>query len=175
MLVNRLVVGYLEENCYILEKNNEVLIIDPGAEYYKIKEILKDKNLIGILITHRHFDHIGALEELLSDYKVPVYDNNNTTEKEYTLNDFTFKVINTYGHTNDSITFYFYQEKIMFTGDFVFKNTIGRTDLPTGNYNEMYFSIKKIKEYNDDITIYPGHGDKTKLGYEKRNNKYFKL
>lgn len=175
MIIDRVVVGYLEENCYILEKNNNVLVIDPGAEYNKIKEKLRNKNVIGILITHRHFDHIGALNDLLNDYKVHVYEDDNTIEKEYNVNNFTFKVIKTYGHTNDSITFLFYQEKIMFTGDFVFKDTVGRTDFPTGNYEQMLISINKIKEYNDEIIIYPGHGDKTNLGYEKKNNNYFKL
>jgi len=175
MIIDGVVVGYLEENCYILEKNNNVLVIDPGAEYNKIKEKLRNKNVIGILITHRHFDHIGALNDLLNDYKVPVYEDDNTIEKEYNVNNFTFKVIKTYGHTNDSITFLFCQEKIMFTGDFLFKDTVGRTDFPTGNYEQMLISINKIKEYNDEIIIYPGHGDKTNLGYEKKNNKFFKL
>ena len=61
----------------------------------------------------------------------------------------------------------------MFTGDFIFKDNIGRCDLPGGDINEMYASIKKIKLYDSDIDIYPGHGDKTTLGYEIRNNIYF--
>ena len=62
----------------------------------------------------------------------------------------------------------------MFVGDFLFKLGIGRWDLPTGNINEMQSSIKAIKEYPNDITIYPGHGDITNLGYEKVNNPYVK-
>lgn len=173
MLVNKIVVGYLEENCYILEKDNNVIVIDPGDEYPKIKNMLQGKNVVGILITHRHFDHIGALDDLLNDYKVLIYEDNNTLEKEYNIMDFTFKVIKTYGHTNDSITFYFEKEKVMFTGDFIFQGTIGRTDLPTGNFEDMLLSINKIKEYSSDTTIYPGHGNKTTLGYEKQNNIYF--
>lgn len=175
MLVNKIVVGYLEENCYILEKDNNVIVIDPGDEYPKIKNMLQGKNVVGILITHRHFDHIGALDDLLNDYKVLIYEDNNTLEKEYNIMDFTFKVIKTYGHTNDSITFYFEKEKVMFTGDFIFQGTIGRTDLPTGNFEDMLLSINKIKEYSSDTTIYPGHGNKTTLGYEKQNNIYFNM
>ena len=63
----------------------------------------------------------------------------------------------------------------MFTGDFLFKETVGRTDLEYGNLNEMKESIKKIKKYDNDIVIYPGHGEKTTLGYEKENNEYFNM
>ena len=61
----------------------------------------------------------------------------------------------------------------MFCGDFIFKDNIGRVDLPTGNYQEMIESINKIKQYDDDIVLYPGHGEQTKLGYEKKHNYYF--
>ena len=74
----------------------------------------------------------------------------------------------------DSITFYFRNDKIMFTGDFLFKETIGRFDLVGSDYNKMLDSIFKIKKYDDDIVIYPGHGNSSILGYEKKNNPYFK-
>ena len=61
----------------------------------------------------------------------------------------------------------------MFVGDFIFKDNIGRVDLPTGNYQEMIESINKIKKYDDDIVLYPGHGDSTTLGHEKKHNYYF--
>ena len=61
----------------------------------------------------------------------------------------------------------------MFTGDFLFKDNIGRCDLPTGNVAKMKESINKIKKYSDNIKIYPGHGEETNLGYEKKNNYYF--
>ena len=86
-------VGYLETNCYILEKNNNILLIDPGDESYKIIDKIKDKKLLAILITHNHFDHIGALNDILNKYKVDVYDKNNLEEKEYNIEDFNFKVI----------------------------------------------------------------------------------
>ena len=61
----------------------------------------------------------------------------------------------------------------MFTGDFIFRDTVGRVDLPTGSEKEMNKSIEKIKKYDDDIDIYPGHGDITTLSYEKKSNVYF--
>lgn len=173
MKISNIVVGYLEENCYFLEINNKVLIIDPGDEYLKIKDKLKNKELIGILITHHHNDHIGALNSLINDFNVSVYSNNNLEEKIYDIDDFKFEVIKTYGHTTDSLTYYFKEENVMFTGDFIFKETIGRTDLPTGNFDEMEKSIEKIKQFNDNIIIYPGHGDDTTLDYEKKYNYYF--
>ena len=172
MEVKRLVVGPLETNCYLLIKDNHYLIIDPGEEAEKIKKCITGK-VDGILITHHHFDHVGALEELKDYYQVPVYDINNLKEKSYNINNFSFEVIYTFGHTDDLITYYFKDDRIMFVGDFIFKDSIGRTDLPGGDMSKMQKSLEKIKKYPDDITIYPGHGNKTTLGYEKGNNYYF--
>lgn len=174
MQIKRLIVGGLQTNCYILVIDNECLIIDPGDNYELIKNNITDKPVLAILITHNHFDHIGALEKLKHYYKCNVYDKYNLEEKEYLIGKFKFEVIYTPGHTSDSITFYFRDDSVMFSGDFIFKNTIGRTDLDTGNSDIMNQSIKKISNYNDDIVIYPGHGDLTVLGFEKENNIYFK-
>ena len=110
----------------------------------------------------------------MEKFGYPVYDLNNLHEGINKIDNFTFEVITTFGHTMDSITYYFREDKIMFTGDFLFYGTIGRCDLPESNYDVMLKSIEKIKKYDDDIVIYPGHGIKTKLGYEKLNNPYFK-
>lgn len=162
--------GY-QENCYLLEKDNKILIIDPGNDYLNIKEKLKDKQVLGFLITHNHMDHIGVLSELLNDYNVNIYDYS-LEEKDYSIDKFKFKIIKTPGHTNDSVSFYFEDEKVMFTGDFIFKGTIGRTDLPTGDMNTMINSIKKIKTYPKDIIIYPGHGESTTIENELKSNYY---
>ena len=172
MHIEKIEVGELRTNCYLIEKEGNSLIIDPGDEYIKIKEFIKDKNLIGILITHSHFDHIGCVNNLTKDYNIPVYDNNSLKEGINHIKNFTFEVIKTYGHTMDSISFYFEEDKIMFTGDFLFYNTIGRYDFKESNINEMIASIDRIKKYPKDITIYPGHGRKTNLGYEIQNNPY---
>ena len=165
-------VGFLNENCYILSINNKSLVIDPGDEYLKIKRKLGNNELLGILITHRHFDHIGALDEFINDYNVKVFEFNNLEEKLYEIGPFKFNVIFNPGHSTDSVTYYFKNEGIMFVGDFIFKNGIGRCDLKGGNSKAMSESIDKIKKYNSCI-IYPGHGDKTKLEDEKKNNPFF--
>lgn len=154
MKINRLVVGNYLTNCYILSIDNKCLIIDPGDDYQDIINHVGNKTILGILITHSHFDHIGAVKYFNNE----VYSYNNLKEKEYKIGDFIFDVIYTPGHTNDSICFYFKNEGIMFTGDFLFKDGIGRTDLG-GNDIDMKNSLIKIKKYPINIKIYPGHGE----------------
>ena len=173
MNVERLIVGELEENTYILSINNNVLIIDPGCSALKIIEKIGNKKVDGILITHRHFDHIGALDYLINYYNTSFYDYSNIKEGKNNINNFNFEVIYNPGHTSDSISFYFYEYEFLFSGDFIFKGTIGRTDLETGNMFDMINSIKKICKYNPKIKIYPGHGDYTYLEDEMKYNYYF--
>lgn len=166
-MIKTIKVGYLQTNCYILIKDNNALIIDPGDEAKKIKEATKDLNVEAILITHHHFDHVGALEEF-KNIEIIDYKNKKTKTKN-----FEFEIIETKGHTEDSISFYFEKEKVMFVGDFVFEGSIGRTDLETGNMEEMEKSIQKLKTYPKDIELYPGHGNKTTLEIELENNPFF--
>ncbi|MDD3392004.1 MAG: MBL fold metallo-hydrolase [Bacilli bacterium] len=173
MKIKTIPVGNLQANCYLLIKDNQCLIIDPGSESKKIMEIIGDLQPLAILLTHHHFDHVGALETIKNRYNIDVYDNDNLTEGFNKINNFAFEVIKTYGHTDDSITYYFKKEKMMFSGDFIFKGTVGRCDLPSGDFNIMLSSIAKIKKYDDDITIYPGHGDITSLKEERQTNPYF--
>ena len=172
MTIEKEVVGLLQTNCYILEENNEVIVIDPGDDFLKIDKHLINKNIVGIIITHNHSDHIGAVKDIVNKYHCSVYDSSNLSEGINRIGTFQFEVISTKGHTNNSITIYFKEDKCMFVGDFIFKLGIGRWDLPTGNVKDMLLSIKKIKNYPDDIYIYPGHGASTTLGYEKENNEY---
>ncbi len=174
MNIEKVITGTLEENCYILIKNNTCLVVDPGADYQKIKEKIGDNKVLGVLITHSHFDHVGALRNFLSKKSVKIFKKSNTQEKEYNLGEFHFKCIYTPGHSSDSITFFFEEINSMFVGDFIFKDSIGRCDLPTGDINQMNQSLEKIKQYSDSITIYNGHGEKTTLGQEKKKNIYFK-
>lgn len=173
MNIKKLVVGPLQENCYIVEKEGESLIIDPGDEADKIIASITYPP-VAILITHNHFDHVGAVLSLKEKYNIPVYDYNNLKEGELSTGKFNIDVIYTPGHTSDSVTFYFKEEKTMFTGDFLFKESIGRTDLSTGNFKEMQKSIRKILTYSDIIKVYPGHGEDTTLGQEKKYNEYLK-
>lgn len=174
MKVETVVTGAIEENCYILKKNNTCLVIDPGDDYPKIKEKIGDDKVVGVLVTHSHFDHVGALRNFLNKRSIKVFKKSNLQEKEYELGDFKFEVIYTPGHSADSVTFYFKEDKIMFVGDFIFQGSIGRCDLPTGDENVMKRSLENIKKYDDDITLYPGHGNKTTLKEEKENNVFMK-
>ena len=160
MNIDKVSVGYLKTNCYIISINNECLVIDPGDEYEKIKEIIGNKKVIGSIITHHHFDHIGCI-----NYFDKIYDINNLKEGINNIDKFTFEVIYTPGHTKDSICIYFKEDNVMFVGDFLFKDGIGRTDLG-GNDIDMHNSLIKISKYNKDITILPGHGEESKLGIE---------
>ena len=163
-------VGFLQTNCYIIIKDNNYLIIDPGDEFNKIDSLIKG-NLVGIIITHYHFDHIGALEDFVNKYHVNVYDINNLKEGSNKIENFTFKMIKTPGHKSDLISILF--DNNLFCGDFIFENTIGRTDLPTGNLKEMIDSIKKIITLDKQIIIYPGHGNPTTLEKELPNLKKY--
>ena len=171
MVVDKLVLGWLRTNCYILINGKDCILIDPAEDYKTIVEKIDGLNLLGIIVTHNHPDHIGAVKDLLKIVPTKLLHFNNLEEKKYSIGSFNFEVIFTPGHTDDSITIYFEIEKVMFTGDFLFKETIGRTDLATSNHSDMLKSIKKIKTY-DNCVIYPGHGSKTELDYEKENNQF---
>lgn len=173
MKIDKVEVGTLAENCYVTSIDNKCLVIDPGAEAERIIDLIADKEVLGILITHHHFDHVGALEEIKAKYKAEVLDYTNASEKEYNIGPFTFEVIFNPGHTVDSISFYFKEENIMFVGDFIFYNSIGRCDLEGGDYKVMQNSIKKLCSIDKNITLYPGHGIETTLAYEKEHNPFF--
>ena len=160
MQVNRVVVGPLETNCYILTINDKCLVIDPGDEINKIKKEIGKKQVVGVIVTHYHFDHIGALNYFDESL---ILNKNNLEEKEYNIGEFNFEVIYTPGHKEDCITIYFIKENIMFTGDFIFEGTIGRIDLEGGSTIDMKNSLVKIKKYDGGIKIYPGHGNSTYL------------
>lgn len=168
MKIKTIKVGYLKTNCYILIKENNALIIDPGDDYETIKQNIKNLKIKGILITHHHFDHINALPYFKN---INIYDYSNL-EKINKIEEFEFETIKTKGHTSDSISFYFKEYNMMFVGDFIFENSIGRTDLETGNIEEMKKSIEKLKKYPKNTIIYPGHGNKTTLEKELKNNPF---
>lgn len=174
MKIEKIVTGILEENCYVLSQDDVCLVIDPGDDSAKIKKVIGTKKILAVLVTHVHFDHIGALRDFLLDNKhLSVLKKSNLEDqKEYQLGPFTFQVLYTPGHSRDSITFYFEKSKAMFTGDFLFRDVVGRCDLPTGDSKEMEASLRYIKTYNDNIKIYSGHGGTTTLGREKKENLY---
>ena len=174
MEIKQIITGALDENCYLLIQDDVCLVVDPGDEFLKIKKEIDNKKVLGVLITHSHFDHIGALRHFLTKKSIKIFKKSNVEEgKLYEIGPFEFEVLYTPGHSSDSVTYYFSKEKILFTGDFVFKDTVGRVDLPTGSENQMQASIEKIKQYPDEIKFYPGHGDPTTLKNEKDQNVYF--
>ncbi len=174
MEIIKVVTGALDENCYVLVKGDNCLVVDPGDDFHKIKEVINGRKVLGVLITHSHFDHIGALRNFLTKRSIKIFKRSNLEEKDYTIGDFKFSCIHTPGHSRDSVSFYFPEDEVMFVGDFIFKESIGRVDLPGGNNNEMNTSIAKILMYDDEIILYPGHNEDTTLGYEKENNPYLK-
>ncbi len=155
MKVIRLVVGDLATNCYIIvNENNEALVIDPGDDVNKIKEALSFYNLVEVLVTHSHFDHIGGYEEIKKGIGS-------------CSSSFSYEIIATPGHTSDSISFYFPALHAVFVGDFIFKQGIGRCDLG-GNIEDMKSSLKFfIERFPSSILLYPGHGEATTLEEEK--------
>ncbi len=163
--------GYLEENCYIVHNNKNALIIDPGSEGEKITSKVDELqlNVVGVLITHHHFDHVGALDYIKSKYKESIYVD---YINKNTISGFDYEIIENYGHTMDSVSYYFKNEKIMFTGDFVFKESIGNYDYI--NENIMYESLKRFILMDKDIIIYPGHGEKSSIGYEIKHNPFLR-
>ena len=177
MQIETLKVGYLKTNCYFLIKNQKCIIVDPGEDANKIKEKIQKLQLtpIHILITHHHFDHVSALKEIVETYHIQKIDYHDyiNDEKSYEFDEFKFQIISTSGHAKDCVTYYFKEEKVMITGDFLFMETVGRWDLETSSEEEMMRSIDKISTYTDDIKVYPGHGRETTLGHEKTSNPYF--
>lgn len=164
MQIERIVVGALATNCYLVTCKEKTIIIDPGDEDDKIIAACKNKNVVGVLVTHHHFDHITALKQIEKHFGI----------KESTkVSGFDFEVIKTPGHTRDSLSYYFPTEKVLFSGDFLFYHSIGRTDLATGDDKEMQESLEKIKAYPDEVVVYPGHGETTSLGEEKLRFSYY--
>lgn len=188
MIVETLVVGFLENNCYILadEDSKSSVIIDPGDNEEDILKAVKDKKLKveKILLTHGHPDHVGAAEAVSSETGAPVFIHDEDkklfkikAQKSVAENDsisfgkYTIKVLHTPGHTPGSVCF-LVNEKL-FSGDTVFAGSIGRTDLPGGSYRDIMKSLKeKILPLSDDVEILPGHGHSSNIKEEKMENPF---
>ena len=110
MIVKRFVLGELSTNVYLIQKENECLIVDPACNFEFIKNIIGNLKLVGILVTHYHFDHVGALDELKKYYDVSLFDNNDDLNN---LINFDFEIIHNPGHSSDSVSFYFKNEKMI--------------------------------------------------------------
>lgn len=200
LIIKKFVLGIMSTNCYLIENNNHSILIDPGDKAELLINYLTQNNLqlTAILLTHGHFDHIGAIDELVEKYNCPVYIHQDdyemiyndqlnlsnyygelkikskatTVDKDIDIGDFHFEFLHLPGHTIGSCFIILKNYHVIFSGDVLFKNGIGRFDFPTSSSTDTRNSIKKIKEIKDDYEIYPGHGELTTLIQEKLNNPY---
>ena len=165
--------GILEENCYIVSNGQTCLVVDPGSESNKILNEIKSRGLkvIGFLITHSHFDHVGALSELSREFPEAVVVTYKT-KGEMSIGLFKFKIIETPGHTDDSVCYYFDNNDVLFSGDFLFKGTIG--NFPENMEDEMVKSLNVFKYMSTNVDVYPGHGEKTTVKEEIANNPFLR-
>ena len=188
-------------NTYIVtdEETGEVAVVDPSLSEESLIEKIKDKNVKYILITHGHFDHIGGVnlvkertgakavihkedEEMLCDSKknygegnAPIYADILVEDgSTLMLGNTKITVLHTPGHTKGGVCYIFNDDRVMFSGDTLFKLTAGRTDLYGGDARTELRSLLKIAELEGDYKVYPGHDDSTTLEFERQYNRYMR-
>lgn len=200
MEIQCLVVGQLGVNCYLLTENGKAAVIDPGDEAEIIIDTIEKKGCIleKILLTHGHFDHVGAVSELaertgaevfihsgdeimlrdnsknlsfLTGEEVRTYEGATLLDslKEISFGNSALKVYNTPGHSQGSVVYVC--EDNIFCGDLIFRGSIGRYDF--GDLKTELQSIKFLLDnFDDKVKLLPGHGMSTSIGYERINNPY---
>ena len=199
------VIGMVSTNVYLAVnmETKEAFLVDPADHAELIESWIEKEGveLKGILLTHGHFDHIGAVNDLKRKFQIPVFvmdaenvvlndpqlnlsgthgkgvtvksDRRLSNEEMFELAGFSIRVYHTPGHTKGGACYYLEEEKILFSGDTIFCENIGRTDLPTGNYGELVRSVRGILEkLPEDVLIFPGHEEATSAAHEKRYNPY---
>ena len=191
MNIHTIPLGAYQTNTYIVENGGHCVIIDAGYAPEVILRFLRDHNLMAdaILLTHGHFDHVGAVRELAVELECPVY----LHEKElsmppmmtagplyYThtygegdrlqLAGISFRVLHTPGHTPGSVCLM--AEDHLFSGDTLFAGSCGRTDLPGGDWATIRKSLARLSGMTEDLLVHPGHGESTTLAREKQYNPY---
>lgn len=186
------------------EETGETAVVDPSLSEAKLIEKLKSKKVKYILLTHGHFDHIGGVnlvkeetdakvvvhkedEEMLCDsnknefkkhfgYEMaPIYADILVEDgSELMLGNSKFSVMHTPGHTKGGVCYIFNDDRVLFSGDTLFKLTVGRTDLYGGDARTELMSLLKISNLEGDYAIYPGHEDATTLQFERENNRHMR-
>ncbi len=196
MLIKNLVVGNLATNCYIVtdESTMKCAIIDPGSDSNDILNYIEENKLHpeAILITHGHFDHVTAVPAVREETGAPVYihaadaytggrhdhvrflaDENTRYYAEgdrVQVGNLEFEVIETPGHSRGSVTLKC--ENVLFTGDTLFRDSVGRTDMDGGDMRQLLHSILKLYDLEGDYEVYPGHMEASTLERERRFNYY---
>ena len=203
--VLRYIVGPVCTNCYLLvnHKTGELLVVDPGDQAQLIEKQIEKTGAkpVAILLTHGHFDHAGAAEELADKYQISIYAHEAERETledpglnlcgmigehkvyhadifvkdEEVLNlaGFSIRVFFTPGHTIGGCCYYIADEKILFSGDTLFQESVGRTDFPRGSASDLIRAIReKLMPLPEDVTVYTGHDESTLIGYERMHNPY---
>lgn len=197
MLIKTLNVGHLDTNCYVVTDEDTMLcaVIDPGAESNTILDYLEEHRLkcAAILLTHAHFDHVGALDTVAEETGAQVY----LCEREQQLparmtggwrpaesarfyaegdtvvvGGLTFTVIETPGHTPGGVCLLC--GDALFTGDTLFQGSCGRADFDGADLMQEFASLRKLAELPGDYEVYPGHDLQTTLSRERENNPYVK-
>ena len=196
-------VGPVRENCYLVrrEGSDRALLIDPGDEAPRLQKAMADLGVepAAILLTHTHFDHIGAVAAIARATGVPVYCPRGELDvleqpdkffppmfgpvegwtaehaleggQRLQLAGFDVDVVSTPGHSPDHVTFAI--EGALFSGDVLFENSIGRTDLPGADHATLLASIAALLErFDDDTKVHPGHMGLTTLGRERATNPF---
>ncbi|RJX25272.1 MAG: MBL fold metallo-hydrolase [Acholeplasma sp.] len=196
MEIMKFSLGNLKSNCYILSEADKAIIIDPGYESDDVIRYVKKLNLSveAIYLTHGHFDHVGGVKQLKDLFTCVVYapikDKIWMGKSSYNqlgyeipvdiwvkdLDTFeaiglTFTVFETPGHSEGSTVLSV--DHILFSGDTLFYQSIGRTDIPLSDPQAIYRSVKRIYQlFEEDIMVYPGHGRTTDIGHEKKFNPF---
>ena len=196
MLIKMLPVGQLGTNCYVVtdEGTNNCAIIDPGADSNTILDYVESNklNTVAVFLTHGHFDHYMALEAVVEATGAPVYINKNDANTggqsdphklDYDgdlswyaegdvmkVGSLELTVLETPGHSPGSITLRC--ENALFTGDTLFRDSCGRTDLGGGSMEVLLGSLLRLSSLDGDYEVYPGHAESTTLGRERNFNYY---
>ena len=193
-------VGGFEVNCTILNDGDQAWLIDPGQEGERLVAFLEKAALRpqGVLLTHAHFDHIGAIPFLQGKFgNLPVYVHANEEKVLHNpLNQLPpeypplgpvrdlrilkadeppfsgLEIIETPGHTPGGVCYYLPTERLLLSGDTLFAGSVGRTDLPGGDMATLMDSLAKLTVLPDETVVIPGHGVFTTIGDEKKGNPF---